>query len=433
MGADCSSWSLQSRPAINKLNSQQADVKTTIVQWPDSNNLLEGYTSEKVPTELTHDSNGWRWGFQIKEDEQRHQWFKLNLDSGHAKEVSRFTINYPDTKALPLGYNGATGAFVLATQYLTCLKEHARKILKLKLGEGIINSTPIRYIITVPAIWDDAAKARTRKCAVNAGMGTDIRIISEPEAAVVHALDIMDPHNLKVEDTFVLCDAGGGTVDLISYTVTRLEPKLEIREAVAGCGEACGSIFLNRIFRKYLEEQLEDVEGVGDDTIGDAMADFENSAKRKFTGEEKDVIIRVTGLADNVAKKIKRQRMTISSSTVKALFEPIISSITTLVLNQLKQTKTAKAVILVGGFGQSPYLRKCLEQVVGNTVEVLQPPYGWTAVVRGALIKALNEEIPSISRIAIASRVSRKAYGMMIDVPFDPEVHEENPQNKKSV
>jgi molecular chaperone DnaK (HSP70) len=335
------------------------------------------------------------------------------------------TINYPDPKALPPAYGGALGAVTLATDYLTCLREHAVKILTLKLGGGVVDTTPLRYIITVPAIWDDAAKHRTQQCAINAGMGNDIRIISEPEAAVVHALDIMDPHNLKVGDTFVLCDAGGGTVDLISYSVTRLEPKVEIREAVAGSGDACGSIFLNRIFRKYLEEQLEDAEGVGDDTIADAMADFESTTKRKFTGEEKDVNVRVPGLADDPTKNIKRQKMTISSSTLKSLFEPVIASITILVKNQLKQTKKAKAVILVGGFGQSPYLRKCLEQVVGDTVEVLQPTHGWTAVVRGALIKALSEDVPGLSRITIASRVARKAYGMRLSVPYNQEKHEE--------
>ena len=40
---------------------------------------------------------------------------------------------------------------------------------------------------------------------------------------------------LKVGDAFVLSDAGGGTVDLISYEITRLDP-LELRELVPGTG-----------------------------------------------------------------------------------------------------------------------------------------------------------------------------------------------------
>lgn len=40
----------------------------------------------------------------------------------------------------------------------------------------------------------------------------------------------------KVGDAFVLCDAGGGTVDLISYEITKLAPTLELRELVPGTG-----------------------------------------------------------------------------------------------------------------------------------------------------------------------------------------------------
>lgn len=42
---------------------------------------------------------------------------------------------------------------------------------------------------------------------------------------------------LKVGDAFVLCDAGGGTVDLISYEITKLYPTLELRELVPGTGK----------------------------------------------------------------------------------------------------------------------------------------------------------------------------------------------------
>ena len=88
------------------------------------------------------------------------------------------------------------------------------------------------------------------------GSSHALHIISEPEAAAVYALDVLDPHTIEVGDTFVLCDAGGGTIDLISYTVTTLKPQLEIIEATAGTGMLCGSTFLNRRFGKFLEEKL---------------------------------------------------------------------------------------------------------------------------------------------------------------------------------
>ena len=114
--------------------------------------------------------------------------------------------------------------------------------------------------ITVPAVWSDVAQAKTRICAERAGMGegSSLHIVSEPEAAAIYALDVMDPHNLKKGDTFVLCDAGGGTVDLISYTVSTMHPKLEVIEASPGSGSLSGSSFLNRVFQKFLDDRLGD-------------------------------------------------------------------------------------------------------------------------------------------------------------------------------
>ena len=88
------------------------------------------------------------------------------------------------------------------------------------------------------------------------GVGTALRLISEPEAAVVYALSALDPHGIKVGDTFVLCDAGGGTVDLITYKVSSLKPVLKLAEATTGSGSLCGSSFLNRGFHQYLAEKL---------------------------------------------------------------------------------------------------------------------------------------------------------------------------------
>lgn len=146
----------------------------------------------------------------------------------------------------------------MVTDYLTALRKHAEQVLRYKLPAGALISTPLEFVITVPAVWSDAAQAKTRACAENAGMGlgSALHIISEPEAAAMYALDAMDPHNIKIGDTFVLVDAGGGTVDLISYTVIALKP-LHITEASPGSGSLCGSSFLNRIFQKVLKDRFE--------------------------------------------------------------------------------------------------------------------------------------------------------------------------------
>jgi hypothetical protein len=82
-------------------------------------------------------------------------------------------------------------------------------------------------------------------------------------------------HNLSVGDTFVVCDAGGGTVDLISYTVTKLDPVIEVKEAAPGSGGRCGSTFTNGRFKDYLQFRLRHEPGWDDEVLQDAMNDFE--------------------------------------------------------------------------------------------------------------------------------------------------------------
>ena len=103
-------------------------------------------------------------------------------------------------------------------------------------------------------------------------MGSDLQIVSEPEAAAMYALHTMDPHNIEVGDTFVVCDAGGGTVDLISYKVLALKPKLRIVEASTGTGYLCGSSFLNLIFQKFIENKLGHLEEWDEEVLEDVSS-----------------------------------------------------------------------------------------------------------------------------------------------------------------
>ena len=63
----------------------------------------------------------------------------------------------------------------------------------------------------------------------------------------------MSPSTLQLGRRFVVCDAGGGTVDLITYEVTKVDT-LELREVTEGTGGKCGSSMLNKRFRRHLKQ-----------------------------------------------------------------------------------------------------------------------------------------------------------------------------------
>jgi molecular chaperone DnaK (HSP70) len=115
---------------------------------------------------------------------------------------------YPSRTALQ--YETGEECEKLVTEYLRNLRKHVEGNIRKKLTEPVWkNNGPPHYIITVPAVWDPKAWDTTRSCAEKAGMGKDVQIITEPEAAGIYALkNIAQP--LKKDDTFVMCDAGGG-------------------------------------------------------------------------------------------------------------------------------------------------------------------------------------------------------------------------------
>jgi actin-like ATPase involved in cell morphogenesis len=150
--------------------------------------------------------------------------------------------------------SGKTAATAVS-DYLTELFKHAKQTLARRYGDYFVRTTRLEVVLTVPAIWSDAAKEATLSAAKNAGMGDDIRMISEPEAAAVYTLQAIQPNHLKKGDNFIVCDAGGGTVDLISYEIKEVSP-LRVEESVRGTGACCGAAFLNVKFEEYVRSKM---------------------------------------------------------------------------------------------------------------------------------------------------------------------------------
>jgi molecular chaperone DnaK (HSP70) len=99
---------------------------------------------------------------------------------------------------------GARNVDKLVTDYMSALGDHLMYTLKEKLGEGVVKNTPLEFVVTVPAIWSDLAKDKTRQaCQKARGLSASkapIHLISEPEAAAIYALHGLDPHGLEVGD-----------------------------------------------------------------------------------------------------------------------------------------------------------------------------------------------------------------------------------------
>ncbi|KAK0613320.1 hypothetical protein B0T14DRAFT_438063 [Immersiella caudata] len=406
--------------------TQRADRRSAITSWPVSKTILAGETSEKVPTRLWYNGKKAEWGFTIPPSapaEEIIEWFKLELDD---------SLGSMQSQIRSVGARGGRKVETLVTDYISALGEHLMYTLKQKLGEPVVKSVDIEFVVTVPAIWSDLAKERTRlACRVAKSLpksNAPIHMISEPEAAAIYALHGLDPHGLKVNDCFLVCDAGGGTVDLIAYTITKLKPVLEVEEATAGTGGLCGSSFLNRRFVSFLKNRIGHLDGFDDELLAEAVDKFEKTVKRQFTANARpndSFAIPVGGLQDKPELGIRRGRFALKASDLHAIFEPVVQEVIQLVKQQISDCKIPiRGVLMVGGFGASNYLKERLRNAIDKKIIVLQPPNAWLAVVHGAVMKGLALSAPAqLTTVRVQNRKARKHYGMQWDTTYSDDIH----------
>ncbi len=94
---------------------------------------------------------------------------------------------------------------------------------------------------------------------------------------------------------------------------------------------------------------------------------------------------------------------------MEGVFNPVMMDILASVREQVRMAgHGVAAVLLVGGFGQSPYLRqRLLEGLAGPpSIAVLQPSNGWTAVARGAAMLGVGRAVDAPRGSALGVGVS---------------------------
>lgn len=161
-----------------------------------------------------------------------------------------------------------------------------------------------------------------------------------------------------------------------------LHPTVSLREATTGSGQACGSMFVNRIFAKYMKDKFQHDPEWGDDILVDAMKRLEDIKRRFSKHRQGPFQIPVSPLKDNPSRRINRGRLNLTKTEIVGFFEPVVKKIIKLVNDQIQHTnENATEVILVGGFGTNVYLRERLQEEVPKTVKVKQSLESYVALL----------------------------------------------------
>ncbi|KAK4073118.1 uncharacterized protein Triagg1_5398 [Trichoderma aggressivum f. europaeum] len=199
----------------------------------------------KAPTrvafpEENDDLDRTAWGYEVEAGMKSYSWTKLLLDDTLPSEfdvTDTHTTMDPEIMRLPNNMSAKD----VAREYLAGMRKMFDENIKQNIGAHELDDLPMEFWITVPTSWNERTKLLTKSAAMEAGFGKrevdSIRLIPEPEAAAHMALKT-GIHRfegfVKPKTGVLVCDCGGGTVDITTYEIERTEPTLTLREIVVG-------------------------------------------------------------------------------------------------------------------------------------------------------------------------------------------------------
>ncbi|CAG8471329.1 13538_t:CDS:2 [Gigaspora rosea] len=340
--------------------------------------------------------------------------FKLYLDDSNSEKPW-----LPET----LDYRKAI------TDYLKKLKGVIEETLD-KRWPGL-RMSQVLFILCVPAEWPYSSLAINYR--LDASLYSHLEFTTEPEAAALHCLDVIKEHRLGDDDTFLVVDCGGGTVDLTMRTIIQKGNRL--KEETERTGDLCGSTFVDQEFIDFMGRVVgfTALQKFRTYAHGDLQRlvhrFFCLTVKLPFTGDIENfesieldlerecpsLIQYITG-SERTYLEENEWMIELDFESVKEMFDPTIDKIIKLINNQLldlPNRRKCKAMFLVGGFSESPYLiKRVREKFQGRVPTIAFPRQPIAAVVKGAVKYGLNMG-------AVESRVLKWTYGVEIKVNFD--------------
>ncbi|KAH2148997.1 hypothetical protein KXW33_004558 [Aspergillus fumigatus] len=431
-----------------------------ISTWPGPSRDTE--TVFKAPSRIAYASENNsrvttnRWGYQVEPGMLSYSWTKLLLDQGtpltQYDDRTLETASQTGNMKLP---EGKTAVDVVA-DYLSEVYQHILKTISKNITEDDLRITPLEFWLTVPAIWSDRALDATRTAAQRAGFGKSpsrpmdqIFLISEPEAAAVTALKkyttssiggsvkvsacpvtcsrSMSHYRFQAGDGVLVCDCGGGTVDITTYLILEVYPRLKFEELCTGTGGKCGSTAVDRNFYRLMSDRFGDafdrLPRKRKSPGSEFMRKFE-IIKRDFGNSDEDTTFELplNMTVDNPDPEFfdeEERLVLISSADLRSIFDPVIERIVSLVRQQIADARqeTGKDVInrivLVGGFGDSEYLRKAFRSSFESTgkITITVPDSPQAAIVQGAALRGLEG-------LQSTTKRCRRHYGFSWNIPF---------------
>ncbi|XP_060596890.1 heat shock 70 kDa protein 12A-like [Ruditapes philippinarum] len=307
-----------------------------------------------------------------------------------------------------------------------------------QLGDSI-NDKDVKWVLTVPAIWNDVAKQFMREAAIKAGiMKEHLLIALEPEAASIFCRHLpvdkaegeeeVSLASMKAGTKYMVVDAGGGTVDITFHQVIVDDKLREIHKASGGAWggtriddeyeKFLDSLFGQDIMKKFQKQNMDD--------YFDMMRAFEIKKRDlKLKGANKVTIRIPPSLIDIVQENRGKQlkdiiteskyngNITYVSGKIRvypelliALFKDTVAKIIKHMNSLLQEEKChdCSTIVLAGGFAESYILQEAIRDAFKG-MRLIIPNGTGLVVLKGAVIFGHRPA-------TIVERVCRYSYGL---------------------
>ena len=329
----------------------------------------------------------------------------------------------------------------------------------------------IRWVVTVPAIWDEHQKSIMMESCFGAGLvnqSTDRSLFFalEPEAASLYCSinKEVDQKYFKTGEYYIVCDLGGGTGDIVAHLVGSNN---NLNEISPSCGGNFGSneidkyiykdiilkLFGCQDFNTFYLKYKEKVSKINDEEydkgqlfndwseIERQIKDFkEGATNEKIEKNEKYTInfslfkdifdddVDISDLVKEYNSNIFDDKLLLSNKKYKKkwivelpykiIFNYMKEQANSIckIINDINSKEEIKTIIFVGGYCYNEILIKLIKNGLNKITTYLQPSNPSLAIMEGAVLFGIQ---PSTINI----RKAKYTIGKKLNIEWNDEIH----------
>ena len=426
----------------------------------------------KVPTEIILNDNNetLKFGAECKQyllkessKKEKGHYFKEIKMNLYQKKTSIASKN--SGKVLPLK--------LVIQRVLEKLKYLAFE--EIKKNRPCIDLSKIKWVVTVPAIWQEFEKNIMMEACIDAGLVNEnedksLFFALEPEAASCYCSKnkSIDQNLLKQGECYIICDLGGGTGDIVAHLIGE---NYSLKEIYPASGGDYGSDLINKrlfediiykifgckdfntFYEKYtqLHENEENEENDEDDeNMFDEWCELERKIKDLKEGANienvkenekypivcsifKDIFNRKTNIKelidnynnqcsdDELKLNVKGTKNWIISFPYKIIYNYIKDQAISIceIINKILQSsdENINSIILVGGYCSNEIMVSEIKKNLKSKIShFLQPSKPCLSIMEGAVIFGLNPN-------QIVQRKAKYTIGTNVSEEWNEELH----------